>query len=183
MVVFDAKSDCVVGFIPHNDLETVSECIEYLGGEVIDENDPRWSDKGDNTIINGTRYRQEDLVARAQLLTEADLFGLFIAAMRHDLRSFIPDACAYYCIMCLPMQKPVRDRKIMEQFCVLWHVANDPFQDLLNYMGLDEWQCRLRFVIDSKTMQGWLSGDVSVPPHVRLMMAEATGVLKLCSLT
>ena len=41
---------------------SIDECIECLGGEIInDVNDPRWSDDGDNVIIDGVRYWYEEL--------------------------------------------------------------------------------------------------------------------------
>lgn len=52
----------VIGTILANHTMTVDECIECLGGEIInDMEDPRWSDNGDNVIIDGVRYFYEDL--------------------------------------------------------------------------------------------------------------------------
>lgn len=45
-----------------NHTMTLEECIEGIGGEIIsDMSDPRWSDDGDNVIIDGKRYWYEDL--------------------------------------------------------------------------------------------------------------------------
>lgn len=52
----------IVGEILANHTMTLDECIECIGGEIIsDMNDPRWSDDGDNVIINGKRYWYDDL--------------------------------------------------------------------------------------------------------------------------
>ncbi len=53
----------VIGTIITNHTMTIDECIEALGGEIVDdEHDPRFSDNGDNIIIDGVRYWYEDLV-------------------------------------------------------------------------------------------------------------------------
>lgn len=52
----------VIGEVLTNHTMTLEECIECIGGEIInDANDPRWSDDGDNVIIDGKRYWYEDL--------------------------------------------------------------------------------------------------------------------------
>lgn len=51
-----------IGEILTNHTMTLGECIECIGGEIInDMSDPRWSDDGDNVIIDGKRYWLEDL--------------------------------------------------------------------------------------------------------------------------
>lgn len=52
----------VIGEVLTNHTMTLDECIECIGGEIInDMDDPRWSDDGDNVIIGGKRYWYEDL--------------------------------------------------------------------------------------------------------------------------
>ena len=52
----------IIGEILTNHTMTLDECIECVGGEIINNiNDPRWSDDGDNVIIDGKRYWYEDL--------------------------------------------------------------------------------------------------------------------------
>lgn len=52
----------VIGEVLTNHTMTLDECIECIGGEIIDDtNDPRWSNDGDNVIIEGKRYWYEDL--------------------------------------------------------------------------------------------------------------------------
>lgn len=52
----------VIGTILTNHTMSVDECIECLGGEIInDMEDPRWSNDGDNVIIDGKRYWYENL--------------------------------------------------------------------------------------------------------------------------
>lgn len=53
----------VIGEVMTNHTMTLDECIECIGGDIInDMEDPRWSDDGDNVIIDGIRYWYEDLV-------------------------------------------------------------------------------------------------------------------------
>lgn len=70
------------------------------------------------------------------------------------------------------------DMEAFEQLRVMWHVARDPFKDFLRSMGLTQTQCSARFCIPLRTVQGWALGERTPPPYVRLMMAEAVGILK-----
>lgn len=52
----------VIGEVLTNHTMTLEACIKCIGGEIInDMDDPRWSDEGNNVIINGNRYWYEDL--------------------------------------------------------------------------------------------------------------------------
>lgn len=66
-----------------------------------------------------------------------------------------------------------------DQLRTLWHVANDSFKALLTRIGLNQTQCAIRFCIPLRTVQGWAGEQRTPPPYLRLMMAEATGVLDL----
>lgn len=71
------------------------------------------------------------------------------------------------------------DMALFGQLRALWHVANDPFRDLLEIMGLNQSQCSRRFCIPLRTVQDWAGERRSSPPYVRLMMAELTGIVSL----
>lgn len=71
------------------------------------------------------------------------------------------------------------DLELFDQLRVLWHVANDPFKDLLDRMGLNQSQCSRRFCIPLRTIQGWAGETRSAPHYVRLMMAELSGIVRL----
>lgn len=71
------------------------------------------------------------------------------------------------------------DLAVFEQLRTLWHVANDPFKGLLERMGLRQTQCSVRFCISLRTVQHWANEDRACPPYIRLMMAEATGLLDM----
>lgn len=71
------------------------------------------------------------------------------------------------------------DLAAFEQLRTLWHVANDPFKALLGRMGLRQTQCSIRFCIGLRTVQHWANEDRACPPYIRLMMAEATGLLDI----
>jgi hypothetical protein len=62
MKLINKVSNKVIGEVTTNHSMTMEEVIEVLDGEIInDMNDERWSDDGDNVIINGNRYWFEDL--------------------------------------------------------------------------------------------------------------------------
>ena len=71
------------------------------------------------------------------------------------------------------------DMALFEQLRALWHVANDPFRVLLERMGLGQTQCSIRFCINLRTVQHWANEDRVCPPYIRLMMAEAMGLLHI----
>lgn len=71
------------------------------------------------------------------------------------------------------------DMALFEQFRTLWHVANDPFKVLLDRMGLTQTECSRRFCIPFRTVQNWAGEVRSAPPYLRLMMAEAVGLLRI----
>ncbi len=62
MELINKATGMVIGTILTNHSMTIDDCIECLGGDIIDNmDDPRWSDDGDNVIIDGIRYWYEDL--------------------------------------------------------------------------------------------------------------------------
>lgn len=71
------------------------------------------------------------------------------------------------------------DMELFEQLRTLWHVANDPFKDMLERMGLNQTQCATRFCIPLRTVQNWAGEINACPPYTRLMMAEASGIIKI----
>lgn len=71
------------------------------------------------------------------------------------------------------------DMDLFEQLCTLWHVANDPFRELLKLIGLNQSQCSIRFCIPIRTVQGWAENKRCCPKYIRLMMAECTGIVKI----
>lgn len=71
------------------------------------------------------------------------------------------------------------DMELVGQLRILWHVAMDPFKDLLLRMCMSQSQCSVRFCVPLRTVQDWYSGRRTPPPYIRLMMAEAAGILKL----
>lgn len=52
----------VIASVLTNHTMTLDQLIYAVGGEIVnDETDDRWSDDGDNVIIDGVRYWYEDL--------------------------------------------------------------------------------------------------------------------------
>lgn len=70
------------------------------------------------------------------------------------------------------------DAATVEQLINLWHVANDPFRNLLELMGLTQTQCSIRFCIPLRTVQDWAGDRRSCAPYLRLMMAELAGLVQ-----
>lgn len=71
------------------------------------------------------------------------------------------------------------DLSLFGQLLDLWHVANDPFRELLDRLGKTQSSCARRFCIPLRTVQGWALGERECPSYIRLMMAEATGTITL----
>lgn len=71
------------------------------------------------------------------------------------------------------------DPELVQQLQTLWHVANDPFKDFLQLIGLTQTQCSVRFCIPLRTVQGWANETRQPPRYIRLMIAEAVGALTL----
>ena len=71
------------------------------------------------------------------------------------------------------------DMELFQQLRTLWEVAHIPFRELLERMGLRQTACSTRFCIPLRTVQGWALGERECPPYVRLMMAEAVGLVRL----
>lgn len=62
MKIINKANNEIVGEVITNHSMTLEEAIECIGGEFInDMDDDRWSDDGDNIIIDGKRYWHEDL--------------------------------------------------------------------------------------------------------------------------
>ena len=71
------------------------------------------------------------------------------------------------------------DLELFRELRVLWEVAHLPFRNLLGRMGLKQTGCATRFCIPLRTVQGWALGERECPSYVRLMMAEAVGLVRL----
>ena len=69
------------------------------------------------------------------------------------------------------------DAELVAQLRVMWHVAHDPFKELLRAMGLTQARCVTRFCIPLRTVQDWAGARSKCAPYIRLMMAEAMGLL------
>ena len=71
------------------------------------------------------------------------------------------------------------DIELVEQLRILWHVARDPYKDFFRLLGLSQTQVSIRYCIPLRTVQRWAAEDNTPPVYVRLMMAEAAGILKI----
>ena len=60
--VINTSTGKVLGSILTNHSMTHDECIEFIGGEIVcSEYDPRYSQYGDNVILNGARHFYDDI--------------------------------------------------------------------------------------------------------------------------
>lgn len=71
------------------------------------------------------------------------------------------------------------DMDLFDQLRTMWHIANDPFKVLLGHIGLSQTQCSTRFCIPRRTVQEWAGERRTPPSYIRLMMAEAAGLLDI----
>lgn len=95
-----------------------------------------------------------------------------------------PDAFASDVVSSLPDEERTRKDVYMDtagQIRMLWHVAKDPFKVLLSRVSMSQSKCSVRFCIPLRTVQHWCAGDREAPMYVRLMLAEAAGILKIRS--
>ena len=62
MKIINTVTNETVAEIVTNHSMTLDEAIECVGGEIINNmDDERWSDDGDNVIIDGKRYWYDEL--------------------------------------------------------------------------------------------------------------------------
>ena len=61
-IINTITNEIVATILGGNNL-TLDEAINLVGEIINDTEDERWSDDGDNVIINGDRYWYEDLAA------------------------------------------------------------------------------------------------------------------------
>lgn len=177
MVFANAKAGDPSGAIPLNRGQTVEGRIGNSNGHDIPGKDnSQGSKKFDFILINGVHYPHDigDMTA-----ADFRMYLMYGDAMGYsDPDSFADAAYGSYFADNHDRDQPPGE-EICEQLRVLWSVAHVPFWVLLDDMGLDWEQCSERFSIDCGEIQGWCAGDTHIPPHVRLMMAESIGLLKL----
>lgn len=197
MILVNTQTGRGIAAIPSNGNWSLGEWLEDQDIQIIhDKSDPRWSNEGDNIIINGSRCRPEDLAIVNQTVSDLDLAIMFNEALTfYDPQSYYeanymaaygPDSpdtyadnmCSSECFRGVFDLDPKLRGKLFDQFLILFSIAHDPFKFLLKRMRMTPQECACRFAIDGETMQEWIFKD-SAPSYVRLMMAESTGVLKL----
>ena len=111
-------------------------------------------------------------------LTDKQLYSCFPKATASpDPDAFAADAVLSLLDSAGPAQEA--DPDLLCQLRTLWQVANAPFRDLLDLMGLNQTQCATRFCIPLRTVQDWAGGRRAAPLYLRLMMAEAMQLLDL----
>lgn len=71
------------------------------------------------------------------------------------------------------------DMNLVLQLRTMWEVYHLPFKDLMNRMDLNQSQCSRRFCIPLRTVQDWAGGRRTPPAYLKLMMAEAIGLLEI----
>lgn len=83
----------------------------------------------------------------------------------------------------LPAEDPEADidMDLVSSLQALWHVAHDPVRDLLGLLGLSQTGCAIRFCIPLRTIQDWVADKRTPPAYIRLMVAEAVGLVALRS--
>lgn len=112
------------------------------------------------------------------IMSDKQVFRLYGEAANYtDPDAFASDAA----LSLLDPDNPGQeiDMALVDQLRTLWHVANDPFKALLKRMGLNQVQFACRFCVPLRTVQAWAGEKRTPPPYLRLMMAEAVGLLHI----
>lgn len=169
----------LIGNIPSSHAQTIDGCITYLGGKPVNNSD------GSSQCENGKTFRiRDELYTYDDLITtERRIDDLRINLLMDDTR-FYPDAdnfiadCALGVGFMDPESEEV-DMALIEQLRILWHTVRDPFDVFLEKLGLTAAKCCNRFNIPFPTLHEWLNGKTSAPDYIRLMMAEAVGLLTI----
>lgn len=60
----------------------------------------------------------------------------------------------------------------------LWNVAHMSIQDIRSAAGLTQAKMATRFCIPRRTIEDWCTGTRVPPDYLRLLMAEALGIIK-----
>lgn len=179
MQLKDKPTGRLIGNIPSSHAHTVDECIKYLGGKPFNSADSSSQcDNGKTFCIRNALYGYDNLI-----ITERRIDDLRNNLLMDDTR-FYPDAdnfiadCALGVGFMDPESEEV-DMALIEQLRILWHTVRDPFDVFLEKLGLTAAKCCNRFNIPFPTLHEWLNGKTPVPDYIRLMMAEAVGLLTI----
>ena len=170
----DNPFDHPIEDIPSYPVQVIDECTKCLGVKpcyIADDSFQCDKDKifcGMNTLCNRvltedwfSDIRIRELADETYLYSNADTFACGCA---HGLDFMYPES---------------EDVDMGEQLRIFWHVVQDPFDVLLEKLGLTAEECGNRFYIASDIMHEWLNGGTNPPDSLRLMMANATGLLAI----
>ncbi|MBQ7344501.1 MAG: helix-turn-helix transcriptional regulator [Oscillospiraceae bacterium] len=81
-------------------------------------------------------------------------------------------------------QDEITDDDLVDQAAYLgqlWDVAHMSVQDIRTAAGLTQAAMATRFCVPKRTIEDWCSGTRTPPDYVRLMMAEALGLIRRLS--
>ena len=177
MILVNTKAGDYPGAIFPNCDQTVDEGIGNLGEHNIPgKDDFQRSKKFDFILINGIHYPHD---IGDMTVADFKMNLMYGDAMCYSEPDSFADAAYESYFADNYNREQLSSKEIFEQLRVLWRVAHIPFLVLLDDIGLDQEQFSKQFSIDCKETQRWCAGDTPVPPHVRLMITESSGLLKL----
>ena len=172
MQLKDKYTGQLIGNVPISQGKTVDECIRHLKGKATDDG---------GIIIRGSMYDHDGLVAIERKISDDKIYLYAGESSYYSCADDFVSDCAQSFDYMDPEADDV-DMALVEQLRMLWHTMQDPFAELLEKMELTEADCSIRFCIPLNTIRGWIRGEEPIPAYVRLMMAEAAGLLTIRNL-
>lgn len=111
------------------------------------------------------------------MTNEQAAFAFAEAKNYTDPEAFVSDMMLsnQFLPLAIPSLQP--DLAKADSLRALWCVANDPFRELLGLMGLSQSECSRLFCIPLRTVQDWATDRHAPPPYIRLLLAQAVGLI------
>lgn len=66
----------------------------------------------------------------------------------------------------------------LDEIGKIWDVAHMTIRDIRQYVGLSQVKFAIRFCIPRRTVEDWESGARTCPDYVRVLLAQAAGLLE-----
>ena len=168
----DKYTGRLIGNVPISQGKTVDECIRHLKGKATNDG---------GIIIRGSMYDHDGLVAIERKISDDKIYLYAGEGSYYSCADDFASDCAQS-FDYMDLETEDVDMTFFEQLRILWYVMHDPFTALLEKMELTEADCSIRFCIPLNTIRGWIRGEEPIPAYVRLMMAEAVGLLAIRNL-
>lgn len=110
-----------------------------------------------------------------------------ICLLFQDSNNYLsPESFAAECASGIPFVDPEDENESInpdayQQLYIFWRVLHAPANEFFSMLGLSLEACSVRFCFPLQVIQTWASGACPLHPAIRLMMAEAVGILDIRS--